>query len=221
MIKQVLIFVAGLVTGGGAVGLFVHNKYIRKDIHEKELEDMKAYYIRESGRRYDPRPRPTVKKEEVTDNPIPYKKPETDDYTRYFKKEAMDAATMKAMTTDPADLEHPLEEDDYEEDYSQGLAMKREREKAKSKGPKLIPASDFGSESYQDTVTLLYYMDDGVITNEDEEVYDDLDEVEAMLGDTLRKYGFDSNDEKSIYVRNVERGCDYEIIKVFSSYSDN
>jgi hypothetical protein len=222
MLKQIIIFAAGLLTGGGSAVLYFKKTHIKTDIHEKEIDDMRRYYEKKSG---EIRPRRTVSEDvlknkqsgpDIQVEPLKYVKPEVVDYDKKFVK------NKKDVKEDPAESEHPTENDEYEEDYSLGLAAKKEREAAlaKDKGPKIIKASEFGSESYLDTITLLYYMEDDILTNEDEEVYEDLDEVEAMLGDTLHKYGFDHNQESSIYVRNVKRGEDYEIIKVFSSFND-
>lgn len=222
MLKNVIIFAAGLLTGGGGAVLYFKKTHIKNSLHEQEIEEMRQYFERKP-RNITYRRRATVddlKKEthgpDIQEEPARYVKPEPVEYDKKFVKNKEDEPV------DPAEVEHPTENDDYEEDYSLGLAAKKEREAAlaKDKGPKMIKASEFGNESYLDTVTLLYYQGDGILTSEDEEVYEDLDEVEAMLGNTLHKYGFDRDDESAIYVRNVKRGTDYEIIKVFSSFND-
>lgn len=215
---RLAIFAAGLLVGGGSAVVYFKHNYIKNDLHEKEIEEMRVYYEGNT------KPRRRITKSDLTkhqegpiveEESVKYEKPPVTPYHEKFK-------VQEEAADDVADTEHPAEVDppdaEYEEEYAQGLIINSER--SKDKGPKLIKASDFGSESYLDTATLLYYVEDGVLTNEDEEVYEDFDEVEGMLGECLHKFGFDTNDEPSIYVRNMDRGCDYEIVKVFSSFND-
>ena len=222
MIKQLMIFVAGTLFGGGAATVYIKKRYIKdhyvsNEEHDAQLNKQAAYYEKRltSRRRFN-RTEP-IGREEGPDVVDPmtatYKKPERQPYRDSFK-------TAMAEET-KAESEHPVEVDppdaEHLEEYSQGLALSKSR--SNNKKPKLIKASDFGSDFY-DTCTLLYYVENGVLTTEDDEVYGDLDEVEAMLGECLRKYGFDNDDAPSIYVRNPNQGVDYEIIKVFSSFND-
>lgn len=212
--KPLLMFAAGVLTGGACTAAYFKVNYIKISVHEKEIKDMTRYnekrmsaFARRSRVRHNPVPYTSQQGPDIQDDNQKYEKPEYVEYDKRFKQAEQDAPEA-------------TDGDNYQENYSQGEAVRKDRESAKAKGPKLIKAEDFGSESYLDAVTLLYYVDDGVLTSEDEEVYEDLDEVEDMLGDALRKFGFDQNDEPTIYVRNYDRACDYEIIKVFSSYND-
>jgi hypothetical protein len=62
----------------------------------------------------------------------------------------------------------------------------------------------------------LTYYSDGVLTDENDEV---LEDVEDIIGiDSLNHFG--EYEEDSVYVRNDEKLCDYEILLDNRNYSD-
>lgn len=80
--------------------------------------------------------------------------------------------------------------------------------------PYVIRPEEFGEEDYE-TVSLTYY-DDGVLTDEYDEVVEDVDD---MIGkDSLTHFG--EYEDDSVFVRNDEREIDYEILKDMRKYSD-
>lgn len=105
-------------------------------------------------------------------------------------------------------------EDEYDDNDAEGERLSKEAAKGK---PKLIKSEEFlTSCPYHDKVTLYYYAVDGVLATEEEE---EVEDYERLIGDALTKFGFDMNDETVIYVRNMALSTDYEIQKVFSSFS--
>lgn len=80
--------------------------------------------------------------------------------------------------------------------------------------PYVIRPEEFGEEDYE-TVSLTYY-EDGVLTDEYDEVIEDVDEVVGK--DSLTHFG--EYEDDSVFVRNDEREIDYEILKDMRKYSD-
>ena len=203
-IKYAVIFASGAVSG-----VLITKGYFEKRTNE-EVESVKK-----SLRTMIHLPRP--EKEEKTENDISVKRP-TDprkaevvvDYSGYSK-------VVKEYTADedddPAESESPS--DDIPEDVENYLDGKRDSETPRRE-PRLIKYEDFGELPYYDKITLLYYMDDEVVTTEDDEI---IPNPEELLGDALTKFGFNKNDERVIFVRNEKRNTDYEIDKVFAAYS--
>lgn len=120
---------------------------------------------------------------------------------------------------------HPMDSDEdeevvlstEEEDYIQGYDLSSTHARDRSDKPKLIKYEDYGEDSTLTQATLLYFVDNDILTTEDEE---EVDDPTALVGNCLDKFGFKTNDdEKTIFVRNSKLGFDYEIIKVFESYS--
>lgn len=126
------------------------------------------------------------------------------DYTKYFgnKKD---------------DEEEELEE--HDDDYHASMKLKAIADEEDRTGIFRISDEEFGELPVNDSQSLFYYTVDGVLSNEEDEEIDDWD---AVVGDILDTEGFftDSN-MTSICIRNMNLGCDYEVIKVASSFSES
>lgn len=78
----------------------------------------------------------------------------------------------------------------------------------------VISPADFGENDF-DTETLTYYAD-GVLTDEVDEV---IDNVDAVVGsDSLNHFG--EYEDDSVFVRNERLGIDYEILLDVRKYHD-
>lgn len=81
--------------------------------------------------------------------------------------------------------------------------------------PYIITPTEFGENDDYETITLYYHSDD-VLTDHDNEIIDDIENsVGSAALNTLRESG-----EDSIFVRNPERKCDYEILIDLTAYSE-
>jgi hypothetical protein len=81
--------------------------------------------------------------------------------------------------------------------------------------PYVIAPHEFMTKDGYDGITLTYYSD-GVLADENDEV---LEDVEDIIGiDSLHCFG--EYEEDSVYVRNDEKLCDYEILLDNRNYSD-
>jgi len=145
-------------------------------------------------------------KEPSVDNSIglEYDIPDKIDYTKFYKSEE---------TEDPADREFPKEEDEEVEPFG-----------GRKKITKVIKDDDYGKINTYNQRHLLYYTETDTLTITEGVGIEDIirfDEVEGMIGDALTKFGFKTNDQLKICVRNYKDGCDYEIIKVFGPYEDD
>ena len=133
--------------------------------------------------------------------------------------------TEESGVDDVAELEHPTEDetaepgdyndDDHDKNYYEGFEATEIHQK--NRVPKLIREEDYGATRYLEECELFYYVGDGVLANENDEI---IDNVEMYLGNALTKFGFAENDESVIYVRNWNLGCDFMVTKVRSSFKD-
>lgn len=202
MKNGLLIFLAGAVAGGIASGLYTKKKY------EKELKDEQE----------------SVKEtlSEVTDKEyadLEEEKEETNEAPKQY--------SSNTPVGTPLDIEPKRTEDDYHDytsHYDGGEAMSYESEANSKLAPKMIKASEYGTDPMFEPQTLLYYTDNDVLTTETDEIIGegekDLDEIRGTIGDALTKFGFKDNDEDRIFVRNFSRNADYEIIKVFGAFEE-
>ena len=220
MMKGVIIFLSGAAVGGLTATLIT--RYVLKkkyhDQSEEKIKAMKEYveFLRskdEAGELCEnlaytsKNGEEVVKPEETSEEKQPERfhadsKVKYVDYTSYYDK---------------SEEEHPLDDDEEDEQKAMEKAEKANNEMNSKARPKVIKATDFDDPEYEhhDKVTLYYYTEDETLTTEDNEIIDD---VPALLGDALTKYGFTTNDDQVIFVRNYQRGADYEIAKVFGAY---
>lgn len=82
--------------------------------------------------------------------------------------------------------------------------------------PYIIPPESFGELDDYDCVSLNYFEDEKILTNDWNEPIDNVDEL--VGSDSLNHFGEYEND--SVFVRNDERKTDYEIILDWRKYSD-
>lgn len=245
-VKSLLIFTSGAAAGGSVAAFFVHRwakkKYMAmSDDKVKSLEEYidrirNGELVCDLG--YDQKSEVTENGDEKNGNyisdgesdaaRIAFNKARNEskaggngeyiDYTQYSKS---------GKSVDPADYTHPVDsdeneydefdEDEYEEAKRNELSKAWSKKVNSGSKPKIIPFEEYGSTGYLDEVILYFYQEDGVLTTENDEVIDD---ISAVVGDSLTKFGFDKNDEKVIYVRNYSRSTDYEISKIFSAFSE-
>lgn len=83
--------------------------------------------------------------------------------------------------------------------------------------PYIIHQNEF-TENQKDysQVTITYYAGDGVLTDEDEEIIVESDEVVGL--DNLEKFGHGSDDFDVLFVRSEYRRMEFEICRVHDSY---
>lgn len=97
-------------------------------------------------------------------------------------------------------------------EYSSGEEKKEAKDVEK---PYMITVDDYAELDNYNTESL-YYFEDGVLTDESENIIDD---VEDIVGEeALAK--FDEEEVDSVYVRNDARKTDYEILRDMGNYYD-
>ena len=96
--------------------------------------------------------------------------------------------------------------------------MEEDTKTPRLRGPRLIKAEDYGNDRTLEMQELFYYTDTCTLTDEEDEVISG-ERAELLLGDALIKFGFDTNDEDTIYVRNERHGADYMITKIRAPYT--
>lgn len=80
--------------------------------------------------------------------------------------------------------------------------------------PYVISPDEFGEVDIYDTKNWTYYSD-SVLTDEDDQIVVD---PELYIGDALSHFG--EYEDDSVFVRNENTGCDYEILKYETPFSD-
>lgn len=117
---------------------------------------------------------------------------------------------------DPAESEHPEDDEEEAEDPDDIGEVNREYEKNKHKNPKIISVEEAGNlpPGTENECLFLYTYDDTITDENDEEI----EQPELLLGDCLEKYDFYDSDEKIMFVMNYEMSTCYEISKIDAAW---
>lgn len=238
MIKGVLIFLGGALSGAALTYFYLNKRYTDK--LNKEIEDLRGSYdsIFEEQRKRIKEAEAELNKgvtsTDVVNHVVEVEESKKVNYASYSKDGVkFDAETFHDKSSikepEPRDLEtlHPVDSDeDEDEEYSELTSeeetyisandLNTQHEVSRGDKPKLIKYEDYGEDHTLETATLLYYVDNDILTTEDEE---EIPDPRMLVGNCLDKFGFRDSDENSIFVRNSRLGFDYEIVKVYDSYS--
>ncbi|PNH20964.1 hypothetical protein B6K86_02610 [Lachnospiraceae bacterium] len=106
-----------------------------------------------------------------------------------------------------------LEKGDYTR-YS-GFGLEKGEKPVSEVGPYVIPPEQFGDNEEHEQISLTYYAD-GVLTDENDEVIEDVEDAVGI--DSLNHFG--EYEDDSVFVRNDTRKCDYEILLDQRTYSE-
>lgn len=102
---------------------------------------------------------------------------------------------------DPVLLDYAkkIKECGYIRDFEEGGPVEMNK-------PYVITPEEFSDSDYN-SISLTYYAD-GILTDEDDEIIDDIDEIVGI--ESLKHFG--EYEDDSVFVRNDEKHCDYEIL---------
>lgn len=231
--KNILLFIGGLVTGGAA-GVFGTMKYFQEKyqrLYEEDRADLEYYYqrtdeyyrreedddgvndpneleTRPGGRMTEEEREKVKKKQKILKN--------WEGTTNY--------AAMYQTNNDLAENEHPLDqgEDGEEEIEDEEITAEEEafdeHQKNMHKPPKIISADTYSElPAHIEKCVLYFYAYDEMLCDENEEP---VEEPGRLIGDALTKYGFVDSDERIIFVMNYSMDIAYEIQKLDMSWTD-
>lgn len=188
-LKNLLIFVTGASIGSVVTWKLIKTKY--EQLAQEEIDSVKEAYYGE-------------KRKEIVDTREAYKKGARE----AFKQGKEDAEKYSSL----------IKENGYSTNYSELSKKKEEKEVEDVEKPYVIPPEEFSMYEDYDTISLTYYITDGVVTDDEDEIMEEED-VDAAIGlDALNHFGEFEDD--SVYVRNDKRKCDYEILLDNGKYSD-
>lgn len=81
--------------------------------------------------------------------------------------------------------------------------------------PYVISPEEFGEMNGYTQISLTYFEDDDILSDENGVIIDDPEEI---VGDALNHFG--DYEEDSVFVRSDPKRCDYEILKDLRSYAE-
>lgn len=191
-LKYTLIFSLGAVVGGFATWKVVKTKY--EQIAQEEIDSVKKVYSA-----------PKISIEETHE----------DEPTEEIKEFMSAAINMKP---DLASYVDKLREEGYvnysDVNHGNGVTITN-KEVTDVKKPYVIPPEEFGEEDGYAKLSYTYYADE-VLTNEANEIVDDVDDIVGI--DSLSHFG--EYEDDSVFVRNDALKCDIEILLDERNYTD-
>lgn len=188
-----LSFIVGASAGSLITWKFVEKKY--KQIAQEEIDSVKETYAK-------------MRKDDLE-----------------AKKADLEAAKAKLHTAEPERVETPEVQPEEVQKYEDVIAKHNYTSYSNNineKGgdvmtdrPYVISPDEFGDYPDYETISLTYY-NDKVLTDEYNEIVDDIDD---LIGeDSLNHFG--EYEDDSVFVRNDALKVDYEILLDSANYSD-
>lgn len=125
-----------------------------------------------------------------------------------------DAAEIKPDKTDIFEYQKIVDESGYVNYSTNKEEDKKEEDEEEMNEPYVISPEEFGENDYE-TESLTYYTD-GVLTDENDKVIKDVDN---LIGeDALTHFG--EYEDDSVFVRNDRLKTDFEILMDYRTYTD-
>lgn len=204
-------FFVGLGVGVG-LGFYFGYRYNKEKIKaeafresEAELDKMRVYYQqREEGVKIIPAAKPSAE-EIVEERGYVTEEPEVEERP----------LPAPVPVTEPRAV--PVRTEEEEKDKNDGWSYPAEMAKRSPDRPYIIHQDEFaGNETDYTQVTYTYYAQDQILTDEHDDV---LNNVEELVGErNLTKFGHGTDDFNVLYVRNSKLELEFEICQLNKSY---
>lgn len=215
LIKDGLLLIGGLFVG------YLTGKYVTRIKYEEIIENDMKHIMEYYEGKHPEKPKMDGSDAQVASMPEkhmmsePYVKP---------KKVAYEKCYTYAVKTedDAAESESPSEDDVVEyggRDSAIGTSVT-----GRDKSIVIIGDGEFDELPTQKGIHLLYYTENDILTVTEGEGIEDIiydNEIEDHIGDALTKFGFKTNSQDKICVRNYKNGCDYCIVKVRKAFGED
>ena len=127
-------------------------------------------------------------------------------------------------TPDKAPDEPKQEDGDKDDDTDEAARIEYNKvaaqytEETEKKGPYVISRDEFNDGTMRTHCTYSYF-EDGIFTDEYNEIVEDVEEALGMTVADVAAY-FEEDEDDLLYVRNESRYCDYEILREGITYKD-
>lgn len=214
-------FLVGAAVGGGAAYFFLKNKFELKykELAEHEIAQAKEYYAR------------VYKKEESPEEMVEKLAPEVaepleddakhamasysgeEEKVAYHKVEKAETAQTQVQNLFK-DRPEPMDPADKEFDYDVEMRIRSENPGK----PYIISHDEFyENEADFEQVTLTYFDEDDVLSDEKDGVVPEEDKVVGE--DNITQFGYGSKDPNIVYIRNDNMECLFEVHRAHGSYA--
>lgn len=205
LLPKTLIFAAGVVIGSVATWAVIKDKYAQ--IAQEEIDSVKEVFSRREKGESESRKFAMMGEAVAEGFEAGVEAAEKKEYERYASVYA--TANKMASVVKDGKTKSALEMG-----VDPNFKLEVEEETDDVERPYVIPPEEFGELDYE-TVSLTYY-EDGVLTDDMDNVIEDLDDI---IGEESLKH-FGEYEDDSVFVRNDARETDYEILMDTRKFSD-
>ena len=216
-------FVVGAATGVAATFTYAKKKYAK--IAQEEIDSVKEIYSKKPKK-------DDAEEIDEDEEEIYYDRPEIEDEPEEEFVEEFRPATPEEVKAYERATRHyrelsEMDEKTLEEKVREkSINIVRDCNRITSEGgnkvladkPYIIKPNEFGEQDY-DEVTLVYYAN-GKFTSYDTGDLMDEFEIEDAIGDIDPSVHFGDYEEDSVFIRNDERGIDYEVLRDEDPYEE-
>lgn len=185
-------FIAGIGIGSAATWYFLKTKY--EKIAQEEIDSVKKAFSNKTEKKED-----EIDKNKIAE--FARNKPSVNEYAKKLSKEGY--TDYSKVESKGESTENPT------------IPSEPEIEEDKTDKPYVISPDEFG-EFYDYTQISLTFFSDHILTDENYEVVDDIDELVGV--ESLNHFG--EYEDDSVFVRNDRLKVDYEILLDQRRYSD-
>ncbi|ALY08652.1 hypothetical protein CAPNMURICA_52 [Arthrobacter phage CapnMurica] len=227
--KAVVFVVGGAFVGSGVTALVLKKKYAAKaeaeiasvrDAYLKRLNEMEAEFDQERKDSGMPPVAPVEVHPEEIEVPMERVVPTNEQLRKAYHKiprANTNPETVEGLSEVNESLGYTRKEDPVNEQ------PKYEYLEADNdiNTPYVIPVQAYmDDENMYDQLTLTYYAGDKTLVVEDsDEVVEDIDQTIGF--ENLNKFGEESGNDDTVYVRNDKREIEYEVLRDPGKYSEN
>ena len=181
-------FILGAAVGSGVTWYFLKDKY--EKLAQEEIDSVKEVFSKRTSD-ISEKDEPQDKIEDIPEEPTVK---ELDSYKEFVSK---------------------VEYTDYSTNKTAGIKQEKAADIEHEDNPYVITPEEFGELDGYDEISLTYYSDQ-VLTDENNELVEDVDRVVGF--ESLNHFG--EYEDDSVYVRNDRLKCDYEILMDCRKFTD-
>ncbi len=181
-------FILGAAVGSGATWYFLKDKY--EKLAQEEIDSVKEVFSKRAS---------DISEKDEPQNDI---------------EDVPEEATVKELDS-YKEFVSKVEYTDYSTNKTAGIKQEKAADIEHEDTPYVITPEEFGELDEYDQISLTYYSDQ-VLTDENNELVEDVDRVVGF--ESLNHFG--EYEDDSVYVRNDRLKCDYEILMDCRKFTD-
>lgn len=216
-------FVVGAATGVAATFTYAKKKYAK--IAQEEIDSVKEIYSKKP-KKDDAEEIDEAEKEIYYDIPEIEDEPEEECVEEFRPATPEEAKAYERATRHYRELAEVDEKTLEEKVREKSINIVRDCNRITSEGgnkvladkPYIIKPNEFGEQDY-DEVTLVYYANGKFTSYNTGDLMDEF-EIEDAIGDIDPSVHFGDYEEDSVFIRNDERGIDYEVLRDEDPYEE-